>query len=131
MLDFVFILLIILEVILSTIIVLKIIALEKYILLLNKKLTCASKMIFIVNNKIKKTIISLNKFVSIVTNKKFIQISRIIRITLNVIEIVILLRSLDLSKGIKSINYKNIKKLLLAQVIRKIIRKIITNMAAA
>lgn len=131
MLDFVFILLIILEVILSTIIVLKIIAFEKYIVLLNKKLTCASKMIFIVNNKIKKTIISLNKFVSIVTNKKFIQISRIIRITLNVIEIVILLRSLDLSKGLKSINYKNIKKLLLAQVIRKIIRKIITNMAAA
>lgn len=131
MLDFVFILLIILEVILSTIIVLKIIALEKYILLLNKKLTCASKMIFIVNNKIKKTIISLNKFVSIVTNKKFIQISRIIRITLNIIEIVILLRSLDLSKGLKSINYKNIKKLVFAQIVRKMLRKAFNYLARA
>lgn len=131
MLDFVFILLIILEVILSTIIVLKVIALEKYILLLNKKLTCASKMIFIVNNKIKKTIISLNKFVSIVTNKKFIQISRIIRITLNVIEIVILLRSLDLSKGLKSINYKNIKKLVFAQIVRKMLRKAFNYLARA
>lgn len=131
MLDFVFILLIILEVILSTVIVMKIMALEKHIISLNEQISASSKIIFIINNKIKKTIISLNKFVSIITNKKFIQISKIIRITINIIEIIILLRSLDLTKGIKSINYKNIKKLLLAQFIRKIIRKSIIYLANA
>ena len=131
MLDFVFILLIILEVILSTVIVMKIMALEKHIISLNEQISASSKIIFIINNKIKKTIISLNKFVSIITNKKFIQISKIIRITINITEIIILLRSLDLTKGIKSINYKNIKKLLLAQFIRKIIRKSIIYLANA
>lgn len=131
MLDFVFILLIILEVILSTIIVIKIIALEKYIIALNEQIKVSSKVIFLINNKIKKTITTLNKFVSIITNKKFIQIRKIIRITLNIIEIIILLRSLDLTKGIKSINYKNIKKVLLAQIVRRIIRKSIIYFANA
>ena len=131
MLDFVFILLIILEVILSTIIVLKIIELEKRVVLINEKLTVSSKIIFIVNDKIKKTITTINKFVSIVTNKKFIQISKIIRITLNIIEIIILLRSLDLSKGLKSINYKNIKKLVFAQIVRKMLRKAFNYLARA
>ncbi len=131
MLDFVFILLIILEVILSTIIVNKLIVLEKQVVALNNKLIASSKMILIINNKIKKTITTLNKFVSVITNKKFIQVQKIIRITINIIEIVVLLRSLNLSKGIKSINYKNIKKLLLAQVIRKMIRKSINYLANA
>ena len=131
MLDFVFILLIILEVILSTIIVLKIIELEKRVVLINEKLTVSSKIIFVVNSKIKKTITTINKFVSVVTNKKFIQISKIIRITLNIIEIVILLRSLDLSKGLKSINYKNIKKLIFAQIVRKMLRKAFNYLARA
>lgn len=131
MLDFVFILLIILEVILSTIIVNKLIVFEKQVVALNNKLIASSKMILIINNKIKKTITTLNKFVSVITNKKFIQIQKIIRITINIIEIVVLLRSLNLSKGIKSINYKNIKKLLLAQVIRKMIRKSINYLANA
>lgn len=131
MLDFVFILLIILEVILSTIIVNKLIVFEKQVVALNNKLIASSKIILIINNKIKKTITTLNKFVSVITNKKFIQVQKIIRITINIIEIVVLLRSLNLSKGIKSINYKNIKKLLLAQVIRKMIRKSINYLANA
>ena len=131
MLDFVFILLIILEVILSTIIVNKLIVFEKQVVALNNKLIASSKMILIINNKIKKTITTLNKFASVITNKKFIQVQKIIRITINIIEIVVLLRSLNLSKGIKSINYKNIKKLLLAQVIRKMIRKSINYLANA
>ena len=131
MLDFVFILLIFLEVILSTIIVNKLIVFEKQVVALNNKLIASSKMILIINNKIKKTITTLNKFVSVITNKKFIQVQKIIRITINIIEIVVLLRSLNLSKGIKSINYKNIKKLLLAQVIRKMIRKSINYLANA
>ena len=131
MLDFVFILLIILEVILSTIIVNKLIVFEKQVVALNNKLIASTKMILIINNKIKKTITTLNKFVSVITNKKLIQVQKIIRITINIIEIVVLLRSLNLSKGIKSINYKNIKKLLLAQVIRKMIRKSINYLANA
>ena len=56
MLDFVFILLIILEVILSTIIVNKLIVFEKQVVALNNKLIASSKIILIINNKIKKTI---------------------------------------------------------------------------
>lgn len=126
MLDFVFILLIFLEIILSAICVYQLIQLEKKVLVYNEKLTILSEKIIETNKSIRKIIKKINKVVSIFSNKKFIVAKDILKFTLNTIQIIILIRSLNISKGfIKSINFKNIKKLFYAEIIRKILFKII------
>ena len=123
MLNFVYILAILSEIILCTMCVVQLIKLEKRVLELNEKLFLIQDAVLDVNKKIKDIIIKINKVVSIFKNKKFIAIKRILKITMNTIQVVIFLRSLDFSKGLKSINYKNIKKILYAEAIRRIIVK--------
>ena len=125
MLDFVFITLIFFEIILTTLCVIKIINTEKKVKILHEKLILTFNMILAINKQIKTTITKINKVVSFITNKKLIKISQIIRTTIDIIQIILLVRSLNLSKGFKSINYKNIKKLLLVETSRRILRKIL------
>ncbi len=125
MLDFVFITLIFFEIILTTLCVIKIINIEKKVKILHEKLILTFNMILAINKQIKTTITKINKVVSFITNKKLIKISQIIRTTIDIIQIILLVRTLNLSKGFKSINYKNIKKLLLIETSRRILRKIL------
>ncbi len=115
---------IIFEIILTNIAVLKIIQLEKKVIQYNENLTIAGKIIINTSAKIKETIKNVNKVVKLVVNKHTINAFKIIRTTINVIQIITLIRSLDLSKGLK-INYKNIKKIVITEFIRKIIRKLV------
>ena len=128
MLDFIFIITIFFEIILTVICVIKIIDYDKKCKELNEKLILNSEIIKEINEKIKTTITKINKFVSFVTNKKLIKIGQILRTTVDVIQIIILIRSFNLTKGAKSINFKNIKKLLLVETSRRIIRKLIQTM---
>ncbi len=128
MLDFIFIITIFFEIILTVICVIKIIDYDKKCKELNEKLILNSEIIKAINEKIKTTITKINKFVSFVTNKKLIKIGQILRTTVDVIQIIILIRSFNLTKGAKSINFKNIKKLLLVETSRRIIRKLIQAM---
>lgn len=128
MLDFIFIITIFFEIILTVICVVKIVDYDKKCKELNKKLTLNSEIIKAINEKIKTTVTKINKFVSFVTNKKLIKIGQILRTTVDVIQIIILIRSFNLTKGAKSINFKNIKKLLLVETSRRIIRKLIQAM---
>ena len=128
MLDFIFIITIFFEIILTVICVIKIIDYDKKCKELNEKLILNSEIIKAINEKIKTTITKINKFVSFVTNKKLIKIGQILRTTVDVIQIIILIRSFNLTKGAKSINFKNIKKLLLVETSRRIIRKLIQTM---
>lgn len=125
MLDFVFITLIFFEIILTTLCIIKIINIEKKVKILHEKLILTFNMILAINKQIKTTITKINKVVSFITNKKLIKISQIIRTTVDIIQIILLVRTLNLSKGFKSINYKNIKKLLLIETSRRILRKIL------
>ena len=128
MLDFVFITLIFFEIILKTLCVIKITEAEKEVKKLHKKLILTFNLILKINEQIKTTISKINKVVSFITNKKLIKISQIIRTIIDIIQIILLLRSLNLSKGLKSINYKNIKKLILIETSRRILRKILMSM---
>ena len=125
MLDFVFITLIFFEIILTTLCIIKIIEIEEKVKMIHNKLILTFNMILTINKQIKSTITKINKVVSFITNKKLIKISQIIKITVDIVQIIILVRSLNLSKGLKSINYKNIKKLLLIETSRRILRKIL------
>lgn len=124
MLDFVFTVTIFLEIILTCIIVIKIQQLETKIKKLNEELTLIGKLILEINSKIKDIISKINKVVAIFKNKKLIQISKIIKISIDIIQIIILIRSFNLTKGIKSINIKTIKKLFLAQITKSLVKKI-------
>lgn len=112
-----------LEIILTTIAVLKIVQLEKKVIQYNKQLEIAGKIVTDVCVKIKETTKNINKIVRIITNKNTINTFKIIRSLINLVQIILLIRSLDLSKGLKSIKLKNIKKVVIIEFIRKLIRK--------
>ena len=127
MLDFVCIFSIFLEVILKTVIINRVIKLEKKVEEINKKLIEAGNVIVIAVKKVTNIVSKINKIASFVTNKKIWQIKRFIILTIDIIQFIVLIRSLDFSKGLKSINYKNLKKLLFAQALRGLIRNILKN----
>lgn len=80
-----------------------------------------------INDEIKKTLKKINKVIRILTNKKFHQIKRIIMMAIDIIQAIILIKSLNLSKGLKSVNYSNLKKLAYLKIVQKIIGKIINS----
>lgn len=127
MLDFVCIFSIFLEVILTTVIINRVIKFEKKVEEINKKLIEAGNVIVIAVKKVTNIVSKINKIASFVTNKKIWQIKRFIILTIDIIQFIVLIRSLDFSKGLKSINYKNLKKLLFAQALRGLIRNILKN----
>ena len=127
MLDFVFILLIIFEILFTYICVNKIIELDKKVIELDKKMDEIYKKILEINKTVKDILKKINKVVSIFTNQKFILIRRIIVMTLDVIEIIILIRTLDFSKGKKFFNAKNLRKILFAKITREFLTKLVTN----
>lgn len=127
MIDFVCIFSIFLELVLTCLVVYLLIILEKKIVQLNVSLLETGEMILLANQKIKNTILKINKIVSFITNKKVAQARKIFALTVDIIQIIIFIRSLDFSKGFKSINFSNIKKLLLAQTIRSFIKNILKN----
>lgn len=128
MLDFVFIIVIFFEIILTALCVVKLIEFEKKCIQINEKLILTGDIVLAANEKIKAAITKINKVVSFITNKKLIKIGQILRITIDVIQIILLIRSLNLSKGFKSINYENIKKLLFVETSRRILRKILMSL---
>lgn len=127
MLDFVCIFSIFLEVILTTVIINRVIKLEKKVKEINKKLIETGNVIVVAVKKVTNIVSKINKIASFVTNKKIWQIKRFIILTIDIVQFIVLIRSLDFSKGLKSINYKNLKKLLFAQALRGLIRNILKN----
>jgi len=127
MLNFVFILLIFFEIFFTILCVQKIILCEKKVLELNEKVVLWGKIITEFHHKLNNIITKINKIVSVFTNKKLKQIKKIIQISIDIIQLIILFKSLDFSKGIKkAFNFKNAKKILLAQITRELARKILS-----
>ena len=124
MLDFIFIITIFFEIVLTVIAIIAICKLEQKVKILNSELFLIQDIILKINSQLKPVITNTNKVVSIFTNKKFIQISKIIALTIDTIQIIILLRSLNLSRGVKALNFETLKKLFMAQITKTIIRKL-------
>lgn len=122
MLDFIFILLTILEIILTFILVEKLIKLEKKVTSLIPKLDLIGKIGLELNIKIKQNLLNVNKFVRIITNEKIIQIKKLISFTIDVIQLIILFRTIDFSKGLKGIRGKDIFKIFLPFLSKKILK---------
>lgn len=125
MLDFICILLIFFEIIFTVFCVKKIIELEIKVNEIHVKMLEGAKKILEINDEIRKIITKINKIIRILTNKKLHQIRRIIMMTLDIIQVTILIRSLNVSKGLKSIDFKVLKKLLYAKAGQEIIKKVL------
>ena len=121
------ILLIFFEIIFTLFCVKKIIQCEKRVDEIHLKMLEGAKRLLEINDEVRKVLKKVNKVVKILTNKRIHQIKRILMMTLDIIQTIILFKSLDLSKGIKSINYGNLKKLAYARIIQQIISKIINS----
>ena len=84
-----------------------------------------AKEILEINDEIQKTIVKINKVIRILSNKKLHQIKNIIMMTLDIIQVVILIKSLNFSKGIKSINFKTLQKLAYAKIGHQVAKKVL------
>ena len=116
------IILIIFEIVLTCFVVIKLEQSRLKVETINEKLSCVAASTLVICTKVKEYVLKVNKFVSIITSKKIQRIHTILKYTLNIAEIVILIKTMDFSKGI---NYKNIKKLLYTEVSKKLIFKIL------
>lgn len=126
MLDFICIITIFLEIFAVTFCCIKLVEFEKKVYQFNDKLNETGEKIITTCQNIRNTIQKVNKVINFLTNKKFWQIKKIIFMIIETIQIITLIKSLDFSKGLKSVNYRTLKKLFFAQISKEIIRKILT-----
>ena len=123
MLDFIFIILIFLEIAIVYYIILKVTTFEKKVIELNKRLIITGQEINKIHIELQQTVRKVNKVVRIFTNKKFIHAKKVITVVIDIIQIVMLLQSFNLSMGLR-FNLKNIKKLFLTGAVRGLVAKI-------
>lgn len=126
MLEFIFIITIILEIVITAFIITKTVKLEKKIKDTEKTMIEGFLAFLEINNQIKKTVKKLNKIVAIFTSKKIIKIKNIIIFIITSFQIFYLIKSLNLKGGFKQIlSFDNIKKILFANLTKELITKLL------
>ena len=118
-------LLIIFEIIVTVFCVKRLIKTEQYIDEVHIVMLEKAKIILEINDEIQKTIKKINKIIKFISNKKLLQTKRILMMAIDIIQIILLVKSLNLSKGAKSVNYKMLKNLAYAKIGQETIRKIL------
>lgn len=125
MLVFAHIFLITLEIITAFFIVKGLIKLENKVNEIHITMLEKAKQILEINDEIKKVLSKINKVIRILTNKRLHQIKRIIMMSLDIIQMITLIRTFKVSKGLKHIDYNLLKKLAYARVTQQVLRKIL------
>lgn len=125
MLVFAHIFLIILEIITAFFIVKGLIKLENKVNEIHITMLEKAKQILEINDEIKKVLSKINKVIRILTNKRLHQIKRIIMMSLDIIQMITLIRTFKVSKGLKHIDFDLLKKLAYARVTQQVLRKIL------
>ena len=121
------IILLIAEIISTVFLVVKFKKAAKKIEELNLKILSTAKTITNTFSKIRNTIHKINKLVLIITDKKFKKIHAIIKFSISLIEVFIFVRTIKLSKGFKTLGFKDIKKILLAKIVKNLVFKFVCN----
>ena len=127
MLNFVLILLIILEIFLTIYCVRKLLEYNKKIVVLNNELKLYGDLFLRQLVQFRKSIKKINKVVFFITNEKFLRIKKIVSLVFEAIQIIILIRSFKYKKGLK-FNFENLKKLFFSQAFKAILDKIILSL---
>lgn len=118
-------LLIIVEIILTVFCVKKICFLENCVDEIHLKMLEKAKEILELNDEINKILKKINKVIRIISNKKFHQIKRLIMMIIDIIQMIFLLKSLNLSKGLKSVDFKLLRKIAYLKVGQQIFKKVL------
>ena len=87
-----------------------------------KMLENARKMLEI-NDEVRRTIKKVNKVLRILSNKKLHQVKNSIMLLFDIIQIIMLIKSFNLSKNSKSINFKLLRYIAYAIIGQEIFRK--------
>ena len=82
-----------------------------------------AKKILEINDEIQKVVKKINQVIRIITNKRFHQIKKILMISLDIIQVIMLLKSLNLSKGLKSLDINKLKKVIYARITQQALKK--------
>ena len=127
MLNFVLILLIILEIFLTAFCVRKLLEYNKKVVVLNNELKLYGDLFLRQLIQFRKSIKKINKVVFFITNEKFLRIKKIVSLVFEAIQIIILIRSFKYKKGLK-FNFENLKKLFFSQAFKAILDKIILSL---
>ena len=127
MLNFVLILLTILEIFLTIYCVRKLLEYNKKIVVLNNELKLYGDLLLRQLIQFRKSIKKINKVVFFITNEKFLRIKKIVSLVFEAIQIIILIRSFKYKKGLK-FNFENLKKLFFSQAFKAILDKIILSL---
>ena len=116
-------LLIFVEIILTIFCVKKLQVFEAKVDEIHLKMLESSKKVLEINDEVQQTIKKLNKIIKIISNKRLHQVKRLIMITIDIVQVILLVKSLNLSKGAKTINFKLLKNIAYARVAQQILRK--------
>lgn len=116
-------LLIFIEIVLTIFCVKKLQAFEIKIDEINLKMLEGAKKVLEINDEIQKIIKKINKIIRILSNKKLHQAKRMIMMTIDVIQVIMLIKSFDLAKGKKKINFKLLKNVAYARITQQVLRK--------
>ena len=119
------IILIILEITATFFIVKGLIKIENKVNELHIAMLEKAKQILEINDEIRKVLSKINKVIRILTNKRLHQIKRIVMMSLDIIQMITLIRTFKVSKGLKHIDYNLLKKLAYARVTQQVLRKIL------
>ncbi len=125
MLDFICVLLIFIEIIFTVFCVKKLCKFEIQVNEIHAKMLDGARKILEINDEIRNIIQKTNKIIKILANKRLHQIRRIIMYTIDIVQVIILIKSLNLQKGKKALNFKILKNLAYAKIIQQIIKKIL------
>ncbi len=133
MLNFIFVILIFLEIFVLYFIIQKLIEFDNKIKKLADIVEQKGKIINEMHLKIQKIIRKINAVVSFlrkIQNSKIWKIMKVISIVISTIELILIIKSFNIKKGVK-FNLKNIKKLLLARLSKVIIKKFFNTVVLA
>lgn len=118
-------LLIIFEIIVTIICVKKLCVCVDIVDELHVKMLDGARKLLEINDEIRKTLKKINKVVKILTDKKLHQIKRMVLMTMDIVQIILLLKSLNLQKGVKSLNISLLKNVAYARIIQQVLKKIL------
>lgn len=118
-------LLIIIEIIVTIICVKKLCASIDYVDCIHVKMLNNARKILEFNDELKKTLKKINKVVRILTNKRLLQTKRMIMMLMDIIQVILLFKSMNLQKGSKSIDINLLKNVAYTRIIQQILKKLL------
>ena len=126
MLNFVFIILIILEIILTYFLFQKISILKKQVASINAQLSKEGEECVKIFREVKDGLKSLNKVFAYRNNEKVITAKKVTKVAIFLIQLFLLCKSLEFSKD-KSVRLRNVKKILLSGAAREMLKKLLNH----